>query len=77
MQAICSGIFYALQSKGARERQTESSLRESLRLKSILSTEDVEICVPGINHNMESTVLSINENPVLNFAFVWYIDDEN
>lgn len=65
MQAVCSGIFYTLQSKGARERQTESSLRLLLRLKSIRSTEDVEICVLEINHNVESAVLTVSENSIL------------
>lgn len=31
----------------------------------MLSTEDVEICILGINHNMESTVLTIDENSIL------------
>lgn len=36
-----------------------------LQLKITRSTEGAEICVLGINHNMESTVLTVNENCIL------------
>lgn len=36
-----------------------------LQLKITHSTEDAKICVFEINHNMESAVLTINENYIL------------
>lgn len=36
-----------------------------LQLKSTITTQDAEICVLGINHNMECTVLTVNDNSIL------------
>lgn len=35
-----------------------------LYLKNTPSTEDSEICVFGINHDMEPTILTVSENSI-------------
>lgn len=69
---MCRQLVQESFALGSQKEQDKDKLKKTLwgchyilKLRSTLSTEDAEICVLGIHHNMESTVLTINKNSIL------------